>query len=80
MVFDKPQPPLAKVNPNKLLYGKRFIQQSKKYNRHLNLSNYIENLKLTLHKADPSTELIVNLIKTKHQDFKIPNPNEYVMF
>ena len=56
-----------------ILYGKKFIQQSKKYNRPLNLSNFIENLKLTLHKADPSTEPIVNLIRTKYHDFEIPN-------
>ena len=63
-----------------ILYGKRFNQQSKKYNRPLNLSNYIENRKLTIYKADPSTGIIVNLIKTKYQDFEIPNPNKYGMF
>ena len=53
-----------------ILYGKRFIQQSKKYNKPLNLSNYIENLKLTLHKADPSTEPIVNLLKQNTRTLK----------
>ena len=40
------------------------------------MSNFIENLKLTLYLADPSTEPIMNLINTKYQDFEIPNPNE----
>ena len=48
--------------------------------RPLNLSNYFENIKLTIHKADLSTEPIVNRIKTKYHGIEILNSNDYIMF